>query len=92
MPPVTDSELEQLSSQELHDRAMKHARRHMDVGFLWRVLKALPAAQAAGGDIDEANADITHVSALITDALTARDDPEALEGLRPMYIEYLGEN
>ena len=86
---MDDIELEQLSSQELHDRAMQHARRHLDVGFLWRVLKALPAAQAAGGDIDEANADITHVSALITDALSTRDDPQALEGLRPMYIEYL---
>lgn len=86
---MTDTDLEQLSSQELHDRAMQHARRHLDVGFLWRVLKALPAAQAAGGDIDEANADITHVSALITDALSTRDDPEALEGLRPLYIEYL---
>ena len=39
--------------------------------------------------IDEANADITHVSALITDVLSTRDDPQALEGLRPMYIEYL---
>ena len=68
---------------------MHHARRHLDVGFLWRVLKALPAAQAAGGDIDEANADITHVSALITDALSAREDPEVLEGLRPMYLDYL---
>ena len=86
---MDDTELEQLSSQELHDRAMHHARRHLDVGFLWRVLKALPAAQAAGGDIDEANADITHVSALITDALSTRDDPQALEGLRPMYIDYL---
>ena len=86
---MTDQELEHLSSQELHDRAMSHARRHLDVGFLWRVLKALPAAQAAGGDINEANADITHVSALITDALSTRDDPQALEGLRPMYIEYL---
>lgn len=86
---MDDIELEQLSSQELHDRAMQHARRHLDVGFLWRVLKALPAAQAAGGDIDEANADITHVSALITDVLSTRDDPQALEGLRPMYIEYL---
>lgn len=86
---MTDAELEQLSSQELHDRAMQHARRHLDVGFLWRVLTALPAAQAAGGDTNEANADITHVSALISDALTARDDPEVLESLRPMYIEYL---
>ena len=86
---MTDSELNDLSSIELHDRAMKKARHHMDVGFLWRLLKALPAAQAAGGDLREAEADISHVSALITDALNTKDDPEALEGLRPLYIEYL---
>ena len=83
------AELESLSPQELHDRAMDKARHSLDVGFLWRVLKTLPAAQAAGGDLQEANADITHISALISDALTARDDPEAIEGLRPLYIEYL---
>lgn len=89
---MTDTELNELPSAELHDRAMKKARHHMDVRFLWRVLRALPAAQAAGGDVEEAHADITHVSALITDALNAKEDPEALEGLRPIYIEYLSEN
>ena len=86
---MTDSELHDLSSEELHDRAMKKAREHMDVRFVWRLLRSLPAAQAAGGDVEEANADITHVLALVTDALNAKEDPEALEGLRPLYIEYL---
>lgn len=86
---MTASELHDLSSAELHDRAMRKAREHLDVRFLWRLLRSLPAAQAAGGDIQEADADITHVSALITDALNAKDDPEALEGLRPLYIDYL---
>lgn len=82
-------DLDALSSRELHDRAMHRARRHLDVRFAWRLLKALPAAQAAAGDLDEANADITHVSALVTDALTAESDADALEGLRPIYIDYL---
>ena len=82
---------DELSSQELHDRAMDKARHRLDVGFLWRVLKTLPAAQAAGGDLEEANADIARLSALITDALNAREDPEAMEGLRPLYIDYLNE-
>lgn len=86
---MTEGELHDLPSLELHDRAMKKARKHMDVRFLWRLLRALPAAQAAGGDLKEADADITHVSALITDALNTKDDPEALEGLRPLYIDYL---
>lgn len=86
---MDETELNELSSRELHDRAMEKARHSLDVGFFWRVLKALPAAQAAGGDTEEANADITHVSALITDALNTGTDPEALEGLRPLYIDYL---
>lgn len=86
---MTNTDLNDLPSAELHDRAMRKARHHLDVRFMWRILRALPAAQAAGGDIEESHADITHVSALITDALNTRDDPEALEGLRPLYIEYL---
>ena len=86
---MTNSELHDLSSGELHDRAMQKARRHLDVGFMWQVLRSLPAAQAAGGDVGEADHDITHVSALITDVLNTKEDPEALEGLRPLYIDYL---
>ena len=86
---MATDDLDALSSEELHDRAMERARERLDVRFAWRLLKALPAAQAAGGDLDEANADITHVSALITDAINTRSDKEALEGLRPLYIEYL---
>lgn len=88
---MTDADLENLSSRELHDRAMERARHHLDVGFLWRILKALPVAQAAVGDLDEANADITHLSALLRDAWSVKEDADALEGLRPLYIEYLTE-
>ena len=47
--PDTDP-LEQLSSKELHDLALRRARRHLDVGFLWQLMKVLPAAEAATGD------------------------------------------
>lgn len=86
---MDDRDLEALSSQELHDRAMDRARKHLDVRFAWRVLKALPAAHAAAGDVDEAHADIRSMTALITDALNTETDPEAVEGLRPLYLEYL---
>ena len=86
---MDDRDLEALSSQELHDRAMDRARKHLDVRFAWRVLKALPAAHAAAGDMDEANADIRSMTALITDALNTESDPDAVEGLRPLYLEYL---
>lgn len=86
---MDETELESLSSQELHDRAMERARKHLDVAFAWRVLKALPAAHAAAGDMDEANADITSMTALITDALNTETDPDAVDGLRPLYLDYL---
>lgn len=86
---MDDTNLDELSSRELHDRAMERARKHLDVRFAWRVLKALPAAHAAAGDLDEANADIRSMTALITDALNTESDPDAVEGLRPLYLDYL---
>ena len=81
-------ELEQLSSRELHDRAMDVARSRLDVGFLWDLLKALPAARAAEGDVRGADADIASLSALVADAMHAGEGDVA-DGLRPLYIDYL---
>ena len=39
--------LEALSSHELHDRAVHRAVHHLDVGFLWELLRAIPAGEAA---------------------------------------------
>ena len=48
---MTDrTELEALSSQELHDRATRLAWRRLDVGFLWDLLSTIPEARAAVGD------------------------------------------
>jgi hypothetical protein len=84
-------ELEKLSTQELHDRAMSHARRHLDVGFLWDLVKAVPVAEAAAGHRGEAEADVISLSSLITDVLHS-DEPEVAEQLRPLYIDYLAEH
>lgn len=81
-------ELEALSSQELHDRAVHVAVRRMDIGFLWDLLRAIPASEAAQGRTDIAAADVTRVSAMITDALRSGDDDMA-DALRPMYLDYL---
>jgi hypothetical protein len=83
------SELETLSSEELHDRAIKHAVRHADVGFLWRLIKAVPVAEAAAGHLDEAESDVVSLSSLITDVVTSGDEPEVRDALRPLYIDYL---
>jgi hypothetical protein len=80
--------LEALSSHELHDRAMRQAMRHLDVGFLWELLRAIPASEAASGHADHTAADITQVSAMISDALGSGEGDEA-EALRPLYLDYL---
>jgi hypothetical protein len=86
-----DDPLERLSATELHDLAVKHARRHLDVRFFWRLMERLPAAEAAAGEILEADADIQRVSAHIDDVVDA-GRPEVAELLRPFYLEYLREH
>jgi hypothetical protein len=83
-----DDELERLSTQELHDRAVRRAERHLDVRFFWRLLEAIPAAEAARGDLGEADFDIQSSKGLIKDALHSGDGALG-EALRPMFIDYL---
>jgi hypothetical protein len=80
--------LEALSSQELHDLAVRHARRRLDVGFFWRLMQMLPAAEAAAGRLDEAEADVQRLSAHVDD-ITDSGRGEVAELLRPFYLEYL---
>ncbi|MFF2556018.1 hypothetical protein ACFVUS_33755 [Nocardia sp. NPDC058058] len=81
-------ELEALSTKDLHDRAVKLAVRHGDVKFLWELLKSIPAAEAAAGDLGESEADIKYVLPMLDDYVHAGEG-EIGEVLRPMYIDYL---
>lgn len=81
-------DLEQLSTQELHDRAVRYAEHHLDVRFFWRLLEAIPAAQAASGDVGEAEYDIQSAKGVISDALRSGDGALG-EALRPLFIEYV---
>jgi hypothetical protein len=83
-----DDGLDRLSSKELHDLAFSRAKRHVDVGFFWDLINVLPAAEAAAGELDEAEADVTRLSAHIDDLTDAGRDDVA-EMLRPFYLEYL---
>jgi hypothetical protein len=80
--------LEDLSTQELHDRAIRRAERHLDVKFLWSLLEMIPAAETARGDQGEADFDIQFSKGLIKDALHSGDG-ELGEALRPVFIDYL---
>ena len=86
-----DDPLERLSSEELYQLAVRRARRHLDVGFFWRLLELLPAAEAAAGELDEAEADVTRLSAHLDD-LTDAGRGEVADALRPFYLEYLREH
>jgi hypothetical protein len=86
---ATRAELEALPIKELHDLAMDEARTHLDVGFLWDVVKALPVAEEAIGDDQRSKVDIMRPLALINDFLYDTDSGELGEALRPMYVDYL---
>ncbi len=86
--PDGDDPLERLSSAELHDLAVSHARRHLDVRFFWELLKVLPAAEAGAGELDEAQADVMSLSGHVDD-VTESGRGEVAELLRPFYLDYL---
>jgi hypothetical protein len=85
---TTRDELDGLSSRELHDLAVRRAVRHVDVEFLWELLRALPAAEASEGHPAHAGKDISKVSALIADAVDSGEG-ELADALRPLYIDDL---
>ena len=92
MPEI---DLEALSTKELHDRAMKVARHHLDVKFLWTLLRTMPAAEAVAGNLGSADEDIAGSPGLFDAPLgmledLMKDDKGPLgEALRPLYIDYL---
>jgi hypothetical protein len=83
--------LDALSSKELHDLAVKRARRHLDVKFFWNLMQIVPAAEAGAGEFDEAVDDVTRLSSHVDD-LTDAGEGEVADNLRPFYLEYLREH
>ena len=84
-------DLEALSTKELHEREIESARRRLDVGFLWKLVKALPVAEELVGDDERSKVDIVRPLALINDFMDAGEG-ELGEALRPMYVDYLVEH
>jgi hypothetical protein len=83
-----DDGLEGLSSKQLHDLAVSRAKHHLDLRFFWQLMEVLPVAEAAAGELNEAEADLMQVSAHVDDLTDAGRGPVA-ENLRPFYLEYL---
>jgi hypothetical protein len=80
--------LDELSTHELHDRAVARAERHLDVGFFWTLLKLVPAGEALSGDEGEAEYDVQFAKGKIYDALHSGEG-QLGEALRPVFIDYL---
>jgi hypothetical protein len=88
-PPAGDgTALQALSTQELHDRAVHRAEKHMDVKFFWTLLEAIPAAEAVSGNVGEAEFDVRSARGQVKDALHSGDGALA-EALRPLFLDYL---
>jgi hypothetical protein len=81
-------DLDQLSTRELHDRAVHRAEKHLDVKFFWSLLQLIPAAETASGDVGEGGYDIESSKGLVYDAVHSGDG-ELGEALRPVFIDYL---
>jgi hypothetical protein len=87
---TTFEELDALSSRELHDRAVKRAKRHLDVKFFWRLLEETPATDAASGDAEQGVEQTEHWSRQVMELFD--DDDARVEAQRPIYIDYLLEH
>jgi hypothetical protein len=83
---TTFDDLDRLSSDELHDRAVDLARHRLDIRFFWKLLESLPEARAAAGQLGGMEADVQHASSLLLDL---RRRGRLDEALRPLYIDYL---
>jgi hypothetical protein len=89
-----DDLLDRLSTAELHDLAVRRARRHLDIRFFWRLMEVLPVAEAGAGELREAEADVAAESDVASIAAHLDDVTDAGRGdvaelLRPFYLDYL---
>jgi hypothetical protein len=89
---MTDvADLDSLSSRELHDLAVHRARHHLDVAFLWKLIRDLPAAEVVAGHPEHAEADVLKLSEYIGDVIDS-DNTGIEDALRPVYLEYLNKH
>jgi hypothetical protein len=81
------SELDKLSTDELHHRAVRAAEHHLDIGFFWKLAEYIPMAEVVAGSPGEGDVEIEHISIWLKDFM--HRDGKLDEALRPVYIDYL---
>ena len=84
-------ELERLSSEELHDLAVRRAAKRLDIAFFWRLLAAVPSAEAGVGQLDKAEADVQSLLARLDD-VSDSGKGQLADALRPLYVDYLAQD
>jgi hypothetical protein len=85
------AELDALPTKEVYLRARRRAVRRLDGRFFWRLLRSIPAAEAAAGEVEEAQADVRSGIARLNDLRDAGEGKLG-EALRPLYIDYLAKH
>jgi hypothetical protein len=85
------AELEALPTDELYRQARRRAVGRLDVGFFWSPLRAIPAAEAAAGDLEHVEADVGSSIMSLGD-LRHAGEGELGVALRPLYIGYLAKH
>jgi hypothetical protein len=88
----TAEQLDDLSTEELRQRAFAKSEHHRDIGFFWDLIKHLPEGESLGADdgsLGGLSEGISAAIALATHRLAEHET--ALEPLlRARYIDYLG--
>jgi hypothetical protein len=85
---MADDGLDRLTSEQLHDLAVRRAKRHLDVRFYYDLMRLLPVAEAGAGEYEKSEEDIMRLSAHVDD-VTDSGKGEVSELMRPFYLEYL---
>lgn len=84
-------ELDQLSTDELRQRAFDRAEKHRDIGFFWDLIKHLPPSE----DIANEDASAGHITAGVAEAvelvreLMGRGLGETEPLVRARFIDYI---
>jgi hypothetical protein len=86
---TSQEELEAMTTKDLHELTLDVAKRRLDVGFVWDLVKALPVAEEIVDDDQRSKIDIMRPTAMLNDLLYDSGEGDLGEALRPMYIEYL---
>jgi hypothetical protein len=92
MTRPTFDELDQLSTEELRDRAFARAEKHRDIHFFWDLIKHLPASSAIeteDGSLGGVSFSIAETVELARELLSNRDYGASEPLIRARFIDYV---